>query len=104
MPVAPFRTVAEVAQCEQYAYRDFFAPMPTPDGGEVRIPGLPYRPHPATHSDDRIAPGRGRDTEAVLAELLDLDESAISRVTGSAVVADPAEAPDSASSSALKGT
>lgn len=73
VPVAPFRTVAEVAQCEQYAYRDFFARMPMPEGGQVRLPGLPYRPHPAARVDDRIAPWRGRDTEAVLTELLASD-------------------------------
>lgn len=86
IPVAPFRTIAEVAECEQYGSRDFFGRLDLPQV-TARVPGLPYRAHPEARADDRPAPSAGRDTEAVLREVLGLDEQRIAELVAARAVA-----------------
>jgi crotonobetainyl-CoA:carnitine CoA-transferase CaiB-like acyl-CoA transferase len=80
IPVAPFRTAAEVSACEQYASRGYFIPYVPTDGVEVQVPGLPFSLHEGSHADNAAAPWRGRDTNIVLRELLGMSGADIQKL------------------------
>lgn len=79
VPVAPFQTVDEVLNCEQYLSRGYFADYPGSEG-PLPVPGIPFAAHPQAAVDDGAAPERGAHTRAVLRELLGLDDADIDKL------------------------
>ncbi len=58
MTMAPVETIAEVAASEHLAARQIFVTLPTPGGGEVRLPGRPFNMS-ATPWESKPAPALG---------------------------------------------
>jgi crotonobetainyl-CoA:carnitine CoA-transferase CaiB-like acyl-CoA transferase len=77
IPVAPFRSAAEVADCEQYASRGYFVPYERDGEAGAQVPGLPFPTQREPGDRNAAAPWRGRDTLAVLRTLLDLSDAEI---------------------------
>ncbi len=81
IPCSPVRNLEEVVKDPQAEAREMF-----PAAGDSRITGLPVKlsvtPGAALHP----APKLGADTRATLAELLDLDESALAALSKSGAI------------------
>ncbi len=76
IPCSPVRNLEEVASDPQSAAREMF-----PQAGASRITGPPVKLSATPGAPQRAAPKLGADTRATLAELLDLDESALDALT-----------------------
>lgn len=68
-PLAPLRTMSEVVQSPQFAYREFFRDIPHAQLGSVRAPGVPWRIVGRTAPALRPAPRLGEHTLEIMAEL-----------------------------------
>ena len=82
-PVAPVNTVADVAESEQLAARDFFVDIEHPEMGKIRYPSTPYKfsetpwrvEHPAPllgQHNEEIYYGRLGYTRTELAEMREI--------------------------------
>ena len=69
LPVSAINTTADVANDPHLAARGFFQPLAMPGGGEVALPGFPFRMF-GTPGEMRPAPALGEHTAEVLTERL----------------------------------
>jgi crotonobetainyl-CoA:carnitine CoA-transferase CaiB-like acyl-CoA transferase len=70
VPLAPVRTVREVVNDEQLAYREFFVEIDHPAAGKLKYPGAPYRLAAAPWEVKRPAPLLGEHNEEVYGRML----------------------------------
>jgi crotonobetainyl-CoA:carnitine CoA-transferase CaiB-like acyl-CoA transferase len=68
-PLAPLRTMNEVAASPQFAHRGFFRDIPNARLGHVRVPGVPWQFAGQAPSGASPAPKLGEHTVAILDEL-----------------------------------
>jgi CoA:oxalate CoA-transferase len=69
VPLAPVRTVEEVVNDEQLAYRNFFVEIDHPVAGRFKYPGAPYKLSVTPWEIKRRAPLRGEHNEEVYGRL-----------------------------------
>jgi crotonobetainyl-CoA:carnitine CoA-transferase CaiB-like acyl-CoA transferase len=75
VPGAPVKKVREVAHDPHLEARGFWVDLDHPRRGRTRVPISPIRLHAGGKAEIRFpAPTLGQHTDAVLAELLGLDE------------------------------
>src|SRR4051812_241653 len=86
LAVGALRTVREVAETPWAAERGAIVAVPDRAGGFVRIPNSPWEFSDAMTGVRGEPKYRGEDNEAVLRELLDLDEESIARLHATGVV------------------
>jgi crotonobetainyl-CoA:carnitine CoA-transferase CaiB-like acyl-CoA transferase len=70
VPLAPVRTVKEVVDDEQLAYRQFFVEIDHPAAGRYKYPGAPYRLAATPWKIKRRAPLLGEHNEEVYGRVL----------------------------------
>jgi crotonobetainyl-CoA:carnitine CoA-transferase CaiB-like acyl-CoA transferase len=70
VPLAPVRTVRDVVNDEQLAYRNFFVEIDHPAAGRFKYPGAPYRLSATPWELKRAAPLLGEHNEAVYGGIL----------------------------------
>jgi len=86
LAVGTLRTVREVADTPWAAARGAVVSVPDRAGGTVRIPNSPWDFSDATTGVHGEPKYRGEDNEAVLRELLDLDDDALDRLESDGVL------------------
>ena len=67
IPIAPISDAADIARDAQRAHRGFFVDAPLSDGTVLRMPGAPYRLSRTPWRLRHAAPGKGDQTQAILA-------------------------------------
>jgi crotonobetainyl-CoA:carnitine CoA-transferase CaiB-like acyl-CoA transferase len=82
VPAAPFRSMADVAACPQFAARGYIASY----GMAGRLPSLPFAPHPQLAPDRGSAPDLGQHNEEILAGQLGLSPVQLDELAVTAVV------------------
>jgi formyl-CoA transferase len=82
VPAAPFRSMADVAACPQFAARGYIASY----GQAGRLPGLPFTPHPQLVPDRGSAPDLGQHNEELLTGQLGLVSSQLDELVAAAVM------------------
>jgi crotonobetainyl-CoA:carnitine CoA-transferase CaiB-like acyl-CoA transferase len=70
VPLAPVRTVREVVNDEQLAYRNFFVEIDHPATGRFKYPGAPYKLSATPWHVKRPAPLLGEHNEEVYGSVL----------------------------------
>jgi crotonobetainyl-CoA:carnitine CoA-transferase CaiB-like acyl-CoA transferase len=80
VPAAPVVHPSELAKNPQVRARGFFQAMAHPVTGKHEIPGLPVRFSEKAQWYDAPAPTLGQDTDAVLRELLGLDDEELAHL------------------------
>jgi crotonobetainyl-CoA:carnitine CoA-transferase CaiB-like acyl-CoA transferase len=88
VPTAPVLHPGELAQNPQVRSRGFLEAVAHPVTGVHELPGLPMRFSDMSRWYRRPAPTLGEHTEAVLRELLGLDDAAIERLRTDGVIGD----------------
>ncbi len=75
VPCAPVQERDEVLYDPHLESRDMVNEINHPEFGDIRVPGMPIRPHESEYPDIEPAPGTGEHNEEVLSELgLSADE------------------------------
>jgi CoA:oxalate CoA-transferase len=70
VPLAPVRTVKEVVNDEQLAYRNFFVEIDHPSAGRFKYPGAPYKLAATPWEIKRRAPLLGEHNEEIYGRVL----------------------------------
>jgi crotonobetainyl-CoA:carnitine CoA-transferase CaiB-like acyl-CoA transferase len=86
IPCSPVRTFDEVVEHPQTAARNMFPEIDCPVDGRRRVVGPAVKLSETPARVTNAAPGLGQDTEAVLAELLGLDEDAIGSLAKAGII------------------
>lgn len=86
VPCGIVQTVAALDRDEQLAERDFFITVPHPTGGELRLPGPPYKLSSTPWASDRDAPRLGEHNEAIYCGELGYDRATLVRMRQSDVI------------------
>lgn len=84
IPCSPVRNLEEVANNPQSAAREMF-----PQAGASRITGPPVKLSATPGAPKHAAPKLGADTRSTLAELLDLDDTALDALAKSGAISPP---------------
>jgi formyl-CoA transferase len=82
VPAAPFRSMADVAACRQFAARGYI----TSYGPAGRLPSLPFAPHPQLVPDRGSAPDLGQHNAEILTAQLGLSPARLHELAAAAVV------------------
>ncbi len=70
VPVGPVRTVKQLVEDEQLAYREFFVEIDHPEAGNLKYPGAPYKLSATPWQVKRPAPLLGEHNEQVYCQML----------------------------------
>ncbi len=87
VPCGPVNDFAQALSDPQVLARDMVVEVPLPGGDSVRMPGIPMKFSGSGTPSFTAPPTLGRDTEAVLAELLGYDRERINSLREAAAVA-----------------
>lgn len=87
VPCGPVNDFAQALSDTQVLARDMVVSVPLPGGSSVRMPGVPMKFSDAGQPDFKTPPTLGRDTNAVLANLLGYDAARIDRLRAEQAVA-----------------
>jgi crotonobetainyl-CoA:carnitine CoA-transferase CaiB-like acyl-CoA transferase len=82
VPAAPFRSMADVAACPQFAARGYIGSY----GQAGRLPGLPFTPHPQLARARGSAPDFGQHSAQVLTGQLGLSPAQLEELVAAAVL------------------
>ncbi len=86
VPAAPVQSVKDAALSAHARHRGLFPEVAHPTLGRLPLPEQPVHFAGATRGAVRAAPGLGADSEAILAEVLELDPQQISRLRAEGVI------------------
>ncbi|MCL4747871.1 MAG: CoA transferase, partial [Burkholderiaceae bacterium] len=86
VPAAPVQSVKEAAQSAHARHRGLFPEVAHPTLGSLPLPEQPVHFAGAARGALRPAPALGADSDAILAEVLELDTARISRLRSDGVI------------------
>lgn len=86
VPLAPVRTVREVVNDEQLAYRNFFVEIDHPAAGRFKYPGAPYKLSATPWEVKRHAPLLGEHNEEVYSRILKCKRQELAKMKRTGVI------------------
>ncbi len=86
VPLAPVRTVREVVNDEQLAYRSFFVEIDHPAAGHFKYPGAPYKLSATPWAVKRPAPRLGEHNEDVYGRMLGYNQSELTAMKKAGII------------------
>jgi crotonobetainyl-CoA:carnitine CoA-transferase CaiB-like acyl-CoA transferase len=86
VPLAPVRTVKEVVNDEQLAFRDFFVEIDHPVAGRFKYPGAPYKLSATPWEIRRPAPLLGEHNEEVYRQVLGYNKKELAGLKRAGVI------------------
>ena len=86
VPLAPVRTVKEVVNDEQLAFRDFFVEIDHPVAGRFKYPGAPYKLSATPWEIRRPAPLLGEHNEEVYSGILGYKRSDLAEIKRTGII------------------
>jgi CoA:oxalate CoA-transferase len=86
VPLAPVRTVREVVNDEQLAYRNFFVEIDHPMAGKLKYPGAPYKLSATPWEVKRPAPRLGEHNDEVYHRILGYDKKELAGLKRAGII------------------
>jgi crotonobetainyl-CoA:carnitine CoA-transferase CaiB-like acyl-CoA transferase len=86
VPCSPVRTVEELVNDEQLAFRDFFVEIDHPVAGRLKYPGAPYKLSATPWRMERPAPLLGEHNEKVYCQILGYSRQDLVRMGQAGVI------------------
>ena len=86
VPLAPVRTVREVVNDEQLAYRNFFTEIEHPIAGRFKYPGAPFKMSATPWAVKRPAPQLGEHNKEVYGRILGYDQKELTEMKKAGII------------------
>jgi crotonobetainyl-CoA:carnitine CoA-transferase CaiB-like acyl-CoA transferase len=86
VPCSPVRTVEELVNDEQLAFREFFVEIDHPVAGRLKYPGAPYKLSATPWKAERPAPLLGEHNEQVYRQMLGYRRPDLARMRQAGII------------------